>query len=52
MNEKKRLKISEIFVWQEKANDIIGTEMDSFVDFLQNIYLKKTTKFSFSMREL
>ena len=52
MNDKKRLKISEIFVWQEKANDIIGTELDSFADFLQNTYLKKTTKFSFSMREL
>jgi len=52
MNDKKRLKISEIFVWQEKANDIVGIELDSFVDFIQNVYLKKKTKFSFDMKEL
>jgi hypothetical protein len=28
LNDKKRLKISEIFVFMEKANDIIGTELD------------------------
>jgi len=46
------LKVSEILVWKEKADDIIGIELDSFVDFLMNIYMKKTTVFSFSMKTL
>lgn len=49
LNEKKRLKVSEILVWKEKADDIIGVELDSFVDFLMNIYMKKKTVFSFTM---
>jgi len=46
------LKVSEILVWKEKADDIIGIELDSFIDFLMNVYMKKTTVFSFTMKTL
>ena len=39
-------------MWQDKADDIIGEPLDSFTYFMANTYLKKTTKFSFTMREL
>ena len=46
------MKVSEILVWKEKADDIIGIELDSFIDFLMNVYMKKTTVFSFTMKTL
>lgn len=52
LNDKKRLKVSEILVWKEKADDIIGVELDSFVEFLMNTFMKKTTVFSFTMKTL
>lgn len=52
MNKKERLNISEIIVWKDKADDIIGEELDHFVNFMQTTYLKKKTKYSFSMKEL
>ena len=52
LNEKKRLKVSELLVWKEKADDIIGVELDSFVEFLMSTYMKKTTLFSFTMKSL
>ena len=52
LNDKKRLKVSELLVWKEKADDIIGVELDSFVEFLMSTYMKKTTLFSFTMKSL
>jgi len=52
LNDKKRLKVSEILVWKEKADDIIGVELDSFIEFLMNTFMKKTTVFSFTMKTL
>ena len=52
LNEKKRLKVSELLVWKETADDIIGVELDSFVEFLMSTYMKKTTLFSFTMKSL
>ena len=44
--------MSEILVWKEKADDIIGVELDSFIEFLMETYMKKTTVFSFTMSTL
>lgn len=52
MNSEGRLKIYDIFIWKEKADDIIGEELDEFAQFIGDTYSKKKAKFSFTMKEL
>lgn len=47
-----RLHVKDLIVWMDKADDIIGEPLEGFVLFLQNTYLKKITKHSYSMKEL
>lgn len=46
------MKIFDVIIWKDKADDIIGEDLEIFVDFLANFYKKKTTIYSYSMREL
>ena len=52
MGKDDKVKVSDIFIWRDRADDIIGYEMDPFVHFMQNTYLKKKTIFSVTMKQL
>ncbi|CDW77792.1 UNKNOWN [Stylonychia lemnae] len=50
--EKQILKVSDLIIFKDKADDIIGVELDSYIEFLINHTLQKKAKRQFSFKEL
>ncbi len=52
MNEDNTLKVNDINVWKDKADDIIGEDLEEFQKFLCETYSKKQDKYAFKFRPL
>ena len=52
MNKKGRLAVSDINVWREKADDIVGESLDKFSEYIAYQNDRRTTIFSFDMSTL